>query len=71
MQQFDDVRLVSSGDWTTFDGSNWWITVVGEPSSDASSANRWCDVHGIDAFNCFAKMISSAFGPQGTTVLRK
>jgi hypothetical protein len=70
-QQHDDVRLVSSDDWTTFNGSDWWITVVGEPSPDASSANRWCDAHGIDAFNCFAKMIGARLGPDGTTVLRK
>jgi hypothetical protein len=36
-----------------------------------SSANRWCDAHGIDAFNCFAKMIGARLGPDGTTVLRK
>ena len=70
-QQYNDVRLVSSDDWTTFNGSDWWITVVDEASSDASSANRWCDVHGIDPFNCFAKKISATLSPDGTTVLRK
>jgi hypothetical protein len=70
-QRYEGVRLVSSEDWTTFNGSNWWITVVARPSSDAASANRWCDAHGIDPFNCFAKMISSTLGPDGTTVFRK
>lgn len=70
-QKYAHVRLVASNNWTTFNGSDWWVTVVAEASSEASSANRWCDTHGIDSFNCFAKMISDTFGPEGTTVLRK
>ena len=58
-RRYDGVQLVSSEDWSTFNGANWWITVVAQPSSDAASANRWCDARGIDPFNCFAKMITS------------
>jgi hypothetical protein len=70
-QLYDNVRLVWSDDWTTFNGADWWVTVVGEPKLDASSANGWCDSQRIDAFDCFAKMISSTLGPEGSTVMRK
>ena len=70
-QRYNNVRLLYSEDWTVFNGSNWWISVVGQPYSDAASANRWCDENGIESFNCFAKLISRFYGPEGSTVLRK
>jgi len=69
-QRFDDVRLVWSADWTSFSTDDFWVTVVADPFTTARQANQWCDSHGIDAFNCFAKMISSTYGTEGTTVLR-
>ena len=70
-QRYDDVRLVWSADWTTFNSPDFWVTIVAEAFGTADQANRWCDSNGIDAFNCFAKMISSTFGTEGTTVLRE
>jgi hypothetical protein len=70
-QRYEGVRLVYSGNWSSFNGSTWWITVVGAPSSDAASANGWCDSHNIDSWNCFAKMVSDSQGPNSTTVLRR
>ena len=69
-ERYGDVRLVWARDWTTFNDPEFWITVVGVPYYDGPSANQWCDSHGIDADNCFAKVISSRFGPEGTTMLR-
>jgi hypothetical protein len=70
-QRYDDVRLVLSGQWSTFSSPDFWVTVVGQPSVDAGIANGWCDSQGIDAGNCFAKWISNTIGPEGTTVMRK
>lgn len=70
-QRYDGVRLVWSGDWSTFNGPDWWVTVVGYPSSDAASALQWCDRNSLDADHCYAKMISSSRGVDGTTVLNK
>ena len=70
-QRYGAVRLVRSNNWTTFNGADWWVTVVGDPSGDSAVANRWCDSNGIDAWNCFAKYISATSGPEGTTVLRR
>ena len=32
-QRYNNVRLLYSEDWTVFNGSNWWISVVGQPYS--------------------------------------
>jgi len=69
-QRFPGVRLLYSGNWSTFNGSSWWVTVIGSPSSDAATANAWCDAHNIDRWNCFAKLLSTTAGVEGTTVLR-
>lgn len=69
-QRYDGVRLVWSGNWTTFNGSNWWVTVVGAPYGDAAAANGWCDANNIDAWNCLAKYLSDTAGPGGTTITR-
>jgi hypothetical protein len=69
-ERYPNTRLVWANDWTTFSTPDWWVTVVGQPYYDGPSANQWCDAHGIDADNCFAKVISSRFGPEGTTMMR-
>lgn len=70
-QRYEGVRLVRSDNWTTFDGPNWWVTVVGAPSDRAEVANGWCDAHNIDSWNCLAKYLSDTVGPAGTTVIRR
>ncbi len=70
-QRFPQARLVWSGDWTTFSLPNWWVTIVALPMTTPQQANAWCDAQGLDADHCFAKMISSVLGPDGTTVYRK
>lgn len=67
---YPNVKLVSTNDWTTFDGPDFWISVVGQPYYTGPLANLWCDQNRIDANNCFAKVISSRFGPEGTTMMR-
>jgi len=70
-QRFPRARLVRSSDWTTFGSPNWWVTIVALPMTTPQQANGWCDAQGLDADHCFAKMISSVLGPDGTTVYRK
>jgi hypothetical protein len=70
-QRYEGVRLIWSGNWTTFSGPEWWVTVVGTPSDSAATANGWCDAHNIDSWNCLAKYVSDTVGPDGTTVVRR
>lgn len=64
-------RLVWSGQWSTFSSSDWWVTVAGPAQLTATDANRWCDSEGFGVDDCFAKFVSSVFGPEGTTEYRK
>jgi len=70
-QRFSGARLVWSGQWTTFSGPDFWVTVVGPPLPTANDANRWCDSNGFGVDDCFAKFLSTLFGVEGTTVYRK
>lgn len=70
-QRYDNVRLVWSGDWQTFGGLDWWVTVVGSPSSGPESALSWCVSARLDADHCYAKIVSTSRGVDGTTVLQK
>ncbi|MGH4015202.1 MAG: hypothetical protein ACRDSL_15025 [Pseudonocardiaceae bacterium] len=63
-------RLVWSGDWSTFQDGDFYVTVATEPFSTPAEANAWCDRQVIDRKNCFAKRLSTAAGPDGSTVSR-
>ncbi|OBJ70993.1 hypothetical protein A5643_08870 [Mycobacterium sp. 1274756.6] len=69
-QRYDEVRLVRSGDWRTFSGPSWWVTVVGLPHSSPDGAIDWCEWSGLDADHCYAKVISNTHGIEGTTQFR-
>lgn len=70
-QRYNDVRLIWSGDWTTFSSPDWWVTIVGDPSSDSASAIGWCGSAGLDFDHCFAKIVSTSRGVAGTTMMQK
>lgn len=70
-QRFSGARLVYSGNWSTFSDDDWWVTVVGPSWFFPQDANRWCDQQNFGVDDCFAKFISSLFGPERTTVYRK
>lgn len=69
--KYSGVRLVFSGQWTTFNSSDFWVTVVGLPKLAPAEANGWCDSKGFGVDDCFAKFVSSLFGVEGTTAYRK
>jgi hypothetical protein len=68
-QQYPNVRLLWSGDWSTFNGRDFWITVVGLPSSNPDDVLAWCTRQGYDRDNCIAKIISTTRPIAGTTKL--
>jgi hypothetical protein len=66
-QQYPDVRLLWSGDWSTFDGRNFWVTIVGLKSPYYTDVLQWCRDQGFDRDHCFAKMVSTWRPVEGTT----
>ncbi|WP_419197128.1 serine/threonine-protein kinase [Mycolicibacterium litorale] len=64
---YPNVRLLWSGDWSTYDGRNYWITIVGWTQSDPDQVLSWCSYHGFGRDHCIAKIVSTSRGPAGTT----
>lgn len=66
-EQYPGVRLLWSGDWSTFSGSNYWVTVVGITYPDSSGALAWCTNQSLDNDHCIAKFISATSPVDGST----
>lgn len=64
---FPDVHLLWSGDWSTYDGRDFWVTVVGLKSSDPDDVLGWCLQQGFDKDNCIAKLVSTTHPIAGST----
>jgi serine/threonine protein kinase len=58
--------LLWSGDWTTYDHSDYWVTVVPTTYPDSDSVLNWCRSVGRDTDHCSAQKISKTLGPDGT-----
>lgn len=66
---YPDVRLLWSGDWSTYDGRDFWVTVVGLHSNDPNDVLDWCTQQGFDRDNCIAKIVSTTHSIAGSTKL--
>lgn len=58
-QRYPDVKLLLSGDWSTFSGPDYWVTVAGITFPDSAGALAWCRYQGFDRDHCVAKLISA------------
>lgn len=67
--QYPDVKLLWSGDWSTFDGRNFWVTIVGLKSPYYVDVLGWCSDQGFDRNHCLAKKISTWHPVDGSTKL--
>ncbi|BDX32266.1 protein kinase [Mycobacterium antarcticum] len=66
---YPNVRLLWSGDWSTYDGRNFWVTVVGLQSDNPYDILDWCTQQGFDRDNCIAKIVSTTHAIDGSTKL--
>jgi serine/threonine-protein kinase len=66
-QRYPNVRLLWSGDWSTFSGSDFWVTVAGITFADSSGPLAWCTSQGFDRDHCAAKLISTTHPEPGST----
>jgi hypothetical protein len=60
-------RLLWSGDWSTFDAPNYWVTIVPVTFNDATDALRWCTAQAFDSDHCYAKLVSTTHPVPGST----
>ena len=68
---YPGVRLLWSGDWSTFSDSNFWVTIVGTGFPTADQALAWCTSNGFDRDHCYAKLISTTHPVQSSTAYNK
>ncbi|WP_343601374.1 serine/threonine-protein kinase [Mycobacterium sp.] len=66
-QRYPDVRLLWSGDWSTFSAPDFWVTVVGVAFPDAAGPLAWCRAQALDRDHCIAKLISTTHTVEGST----
>lgn len=64
-----NAKLLWSGDWSTFDASNFWVTVAPVTFTTADGALAWCTYEGFDRNHCFAKLVSTTHPVRGSTKL--
>ncbi|MBU9766600.1 protein kinase [Mycobacterium sp. TNTM28] len=60
-------KLLWSGDWSTFDAANFWVTIAPISFDAASGALGWCRLSEFDRDHCYAKLISTTHGVPGST----
>ncbi|WIM87429.1 protein kinase [Candidatus Mycobacterium wuenschmannii] len=65
--RYPGVRLLWSGDWSTFSDSNFWVTIVGLTYPTSAGALAWCRGNGFDADHCAAKVVSTSAPIEGST----
>ncbi|KUI22725.1 hypothetical protein AU193_10495 [Mycobacterium sp. GA-1285] len=66
-QTYPGVRLLWSGDWSTFSDSNFWVSIVGPSFPTSEGALAWCRNAGRDRDHCFAKLVSTTHPVEGST----
>ncbi len=64
-----DAKLLWSGDWSVFNGSNWWVTIAPITFATSDGALQWCRSEGFDRDHCLAKLVSTTHGTSGSTAL--
>ena len=65
--RFTDARMLWSSEWSVFSDQGWWVTVATATFPGPDDANAWCRQQGFDNEHCFAKLISTSAGPDGST----
>ncbi|WP_413232646.1 serine/threonine-protein kinase [Mycolicibacterium sp. 050158] len=58
-QIYPAVKLLWSGDWSTYDGRDFWVTVVGLHADNPDDVLDWCTREGFDRDHCIAKVVST------------
>jgi len=59
-------KLLWSGDWSSFETPDFWVTVAPTTFDDAGGALQWCTSQGFDADHCAATLVSTTHPPAGS-----
>ncbi|HEX4224793.1 MAG TPA: hypothetical protein VHZ97_20665, partial [Pseudonocardiaceae bacterium] len=67
-QQHPGALLLWSGNYSSFQLTDYYVTILPDSYSSGSQAASWCTSNGLDANDCYAKLISHTAGPKGSSV---
>lgn len=67
-RRYPEVLLLWSGDYSTYDSSDYYVVVVARSYMSGSEAISWCTSRQIGPNDCFAKRLSHTRGPAGSTM---
>jgi hypothetical protein len=59
-------KLLWSGDWSSFEARDFWVTIAPNTFDDAAGALSWCGSQGFDADHCAATLVSTTHSPAGS-----
>jgi len=66
-QRSIDLALLWSGDWSTFDGKDYWVIVTAGTFPTPDDALAWCRSEQYAWDDCFAKLVSTTHPVAGST----
>ena len=66
-QRSIDLALLWSGDWSTFDGRDYWVIITAGTFLTPEDALAWCRSEGYPWDDCFAKLVSTTHPVDGST----
>lgn len=69
--KYPEVRLLWTGEWSTFSEPNFWVTIAGVTFPDAEGALAWCRSHSLDRDHCYAKLVSTTHPVAGSTAYNR
>ena len=67
LRQRYSARLLWSGNWSTFSGKDFWITIAGITFPNSAGALAWCRDKGFDRDHCNAKIVSTTHAVDGSS----
>lgn len=68
--QYPEALLLWSGDWSTFQMSDFWVVVLDRPYREADDALEFCAQEDLSRDDCFARKLSDTDDPEGSTKLQ-
>lgn len=70
-EKYPDAKLLYSGDWSTYDLPDFYVTVIADPQRSADATLSWCRAERLGRDDCLAKIVSDSQGPDGSTKLQR
>lgn len=70
-EKYPDAALLYSGDWSTYDLEDFYVTVVDDRFRTSEAALAWCRDHNLSRDHCLAQIVSDSRGPDGSTKLQR